>query len=302
MMRAGNELMKLTRKELKLNQAQIGDHLHMTQRTVSRIETGRRSLGVWEYFSLMSMIGRPTEDLSPLFLESKELKDYNTYIELKRLLRENRFKELRDALPEFEKGLISRQSFIVQFIAFIKIFVDESISHEQAIDDLYDVLRMSIKNFDKSRIKEYRFTHNEIWILSGIALKLEYSGRNSEAIELYKDLVESRGNSSATDEDKSRIFPALISNLSTLLGRDGKYEEALKYCKDAHEICIKYNNLRMIPTIMYNMACCYRLLGEEEQIYQTYFLRAYHIAHAIEDKDFMELTKNEAEDFGFTDL
>ena len=302
MMRAGNELLKSIRRELKMSQEEMGEHLVMNQRTVSRIERGERNLSVWEYFTLMSMIGKPTEDLSPLFLESKELNDYNTYIELKRLLKDNRYEEIKDILPEFDKGLTSRQPFIVQFIAYIKIFVDESISHDEAIDGLYDVMRMSIKNFDKNKVKEYHFSYNEIYILFGIALKLEYLERNSEAIELYKDLAESRGNSSATDEDKSRIFTALMSNLSTLLGRDGKYEEALKYCKDAHEICIKYNNLRMIPKIMYNMACCYRLLGEEEELYQTYFLRAYHIAHAIENKELVEVLKNEAKDFGFTDL
>ena len=302
MMRAGSELLRLARKELGMSQFEMSQHLHITQRTISRVETGVRNLSVWEYFTLMSMLGRPTEDLSPLFLESKELKDYNTYMELKRLIRDNRYDEIREILPEFEKGLTSRQPFIVQFIAFVKIFVDESISHEQAIDDLYDVLRMSIKDFDKSKVKEYHFTYNEVYILFGIALKLEYLGRNSEAIEIYKDLAESRGNSSATDEDKSRIFTALIFNLSSALGREGKYEEALEYCKDAHELCIKYGNLRVVPRIMYNMACCYRLLGEEEQIYKTYFLRAYHTAHAIENKELMRVLKNEAKDFGFTDL
>jgi tetratricopeptide (TPR) repeat protein len=302
MLRAGNELMKLVRERLDLNQSQLGEHLHMTQRTVSRIETGKRSLTLWEYFSLMEMAGKPTEDLSPLFLDSRELKDYNTYKELKGLIRDGRFSEIRDILPSLEKGLISKQPFITQFVAFVKIFVDEKMPPDDAINELYRTLAMSIKSFDKNRVMECRFTYNEIYILFAIAMKLESMGRVSCAIDLYKNLVESRGSALATDEDKAALFPALMFNLSNLLGKSGRYEEALKYCESAREICIKYNNLRYIPRILYNIACINRLTGEERQIYQTYFIRAYHVARAIGDKEFISITKSEAEKFGFTNL
>ena len=302
MIRAGNELMKMVREKLKLNQAQMGEHLHMTQRTVSRIETGKRDLGVWEYFSLMQMAGMPTEDLSPLILESRELKDYNAYRELKKLLMDARFSEAKAILPKFERDLISEQPFILQFVAFAKIYIDEEMPHELAIDGLYGALSMSVKSFDENRLAEYRFTYNEICILTGIAMRLEFLGKLDCAITLYKALVNSRGNALATEEDKAALYPALMFNLSTLLGKSGKYKEALSYCKDAHGISIKYNKLQLVPRILHNMASCYRLIGEEEQIYKTHFIRAYHVAHAVEDSDAIAEIKKDAEKFGISNF
>jgi len=302
MIRAGNELMKLVREKLGMTQAQMGEQLHMTQRTVSRIETGVRELGVWEYFSLMEMAGTPTEDLLPLILESNELKDYNTYKELKRLLRDWQLSEIRDILPEFEKGLTSKQLFIVQFVEFVKIFVDKEMPHEEAIEKLYEILRMSIKEFESCAIPKYRLNYNEIHIIFGIAMKLELVSKIDCAISLYKSVVESRDNALATDEDKAVLFPALMHNLSNVLGKLGRYEESLRYCEIARESCISLKNYRLIPNILYNMACCCRLMGEEEQIYQTYFIRAYHSAHAMGNKIIADITKKEAEKFGIFNL
>jgi len=95
----------------------------------------------------------------------------------------------------------------------------------------------------------------------------------------------------------------LMFNLSTMLGRSEKYKESLKYCTDALEICREYNNLRYVPWILYNMASCYRLQGEEVQIYKTHLVRAYHCAYAIGDKEATQVIKDDAEkSFGIVDL
>jgi len=294
--------MKQVREILGLSQEQMAEHLHVTQRTVSRVELGERDLGVWEYFALMDMAGKPTEDSLPLLLDSSELKDYNTYKDLKRLLRDRQYAEIREILPKFEKGKISKQPHIIQFVEFVKIVIDEELSSKEALAKLYEVLGMSIKNFDEERVSECRFTHSEIYILTSIAMKLEEMGKFSCAIGLYKDLIESRGNALATDEDKSAMFPALMYNLSRLLGKSERYVEALKYCNDAHGIIMKYKNYRMLPNILYHMAYYSLAVGEEEEIYQTHFIRAYHVAHAMDNKEIMRLTKKVAEKFGYTDL
>jgi len=302
MIRAGNELMKIVREKLKLSQEEMGEHLHMTQRTVSRIETGKRNLGVWEYFSLMEMAGKPTEDVSPLILESRELKDYSAYRELKRLLRDARFLEAKEILHEFEKGTISKQPFILQFIAFANIYVDEEMPHQEAIDKLYEILRMSINDFETCNIPAYRLTFNEIYIICAIAMRLECVGKIDCSIILYKALVDSRGNALATCEDKATLYPALMYNLSRLLGVSGMHKESLSYSKDAYGLCIKYDNLRLVPKLLYNMACSNRLLGEEEKIFQTYFIRAYHTAHALQNHEIIDISKREANKFGLSDL
>ena len=302
MIKTGNDLMKMVRKELGLNQAQMAERMHMAQRTLVRIETGERNLGILEYFLLMQILGAPTEDLLPLLLESKELKDYYTYKKLKNILKDWNIEEIENTLHKLENTPISKQPFVAQFISFVKISIDEQMPHEQALKELYETLSMSIRSFDEARVKYCRFTYVEICILLGISSKLEALGKPSCAIDIYKDLLESRSNSLTTDEDKAMFLPAILFNLSNVLGRTKKYKESLSYCMRAHEICISYENYRLVPNILYNMACCYRLLGEEEKIYQAYFIRAYHSARAMENKEMIDVTKKEAEKFGILNM
>ena len=302
MITAGSEILKQTRKQLGLSQAEIGEHLHTDQRNISRIERGEKGLAPFEYFALMQMAGTPTEDLSPLFLQSKELKDFKMYKHLRRLLRDKCYSEIREILPEFEEGRASKQPFISQYIEFLKIAADEEIPHEQAIDRLYEVLAMSIKNFEKDNIAKYHFTYNEVSILIHIGMRLEFMDKKSCAIDLYKGLIENRGRILVSGEDKAKIFPALMFNVSTLLGKSERYEEALKYCQDAHAICKEHESYRLIPQILYNTACCYRFMGEEKHLYQTYFRRAYHVAHAFGNSKVLDILIKEAKDFGLSDL
>ena len=92
-------------------------------------------------------------------------------------------------------------------------------------------------------------------------------------------------------------------NISTMLGRIGEYKESLKYCEEAIDISTEYNNLRVVPWLLYNMASCHRMLGEEEQIYRTYLVRAYHCACAFKDFEAAQIIKIDASnDFGIDDL
>jgi len=302
MIRAGNELMKMLREDMEMSQEQLGDHLHMSQRTISRVETGKRDLGVWEYIALMQMAGTPTDDLSPLLLDSNELKDYRTYRELVKLVRDKKYAEVRGKLPDFKKNLASKQGIVLQFIAFARIISDEEMPPEQAIEELYEALSMSIKNFDHEKAGKYRYTYNEIIILIEIGMKLEKIGKSDITITIFKALIESKGNAFATDSDKAALYPALMYNLCVSLGRADRFKEALSYCEDAYGISIKYNNFRLIPKIVYYLGYFNYMLGEEERVYRTFYTRAYHAAYALGDRETAAIIKEEAGKIGLEDL
>ena len=64
----------------------------------------------------------------------------------------------------------------------------------------------------------------------------------------------------------------------------------------AIKICRECSNLLYVPIILYNMANCLHLLGEEEQIYKPHIIRAYHCAYAIGDTRIAQIIKKDAED------
>ena len=129
------------------------------------------------------------EDLWLLYLESQEFEDYRKYRLVKRLLRDKKLNEAKDALAELEQGLLSKQPFIKQFIALAKIEVDTAMPNEQAVKELYKAIFMSKPSFDISKISDYRINYNEICIITLIANKLDTQGKVREAIAITKDLI-----------------------------------------------------------------------------------------------------------------
>ena len=299
----GGELIKKMRKFMGISQEELAERMHISTRHLSRIETGDQDIDIWQFISLVEVLGMPTEDYWLLYLGSQEFEDYRKYKNVKRLLRDKKLIEAKDALAELEQGFLSKQPFIQQFIALAKIETDTAMPSEQSVDELYHAIHMSKPNFDISKTSEYRLNYNEICIITLIANKLNEQGKVREAVTITKDLIANRRNINATEEDKASFSPVLMFNISTMLGRNGEYKESLKYCTEALEISREFNNLRVIPWILYNMASCYRFLGEEEQIYKTHLVRAYHCANAIGDFNAAKQIKSDAEkDFGIYDL
>lgn len=74
------------------------------------------------------------------------------------------------------------------------------------------------------------------------------------------------------------------------------FDESLDVCEQAQKVSIRYNNLRYIPNILYNIANGKNAKGEEEHVVKTYVLRAYHCVCAIEAFKVAEMIKTDAKE------
>jgi len=300
---SGKELIKQIRNDMGLSQREMAERLQISPRQLSRIEKGESDIDLWQFMALAEALGLPSADFWLLYLETNEYDDYRTYHKIRRFLRNNMLDEAKGLLTKFEESSLSDHPFIRQFVAYAKVTVDREIPYEQAIDELYKAMHLSRPNFDVNKISEYRMTYNEINIAIGIAHRYSLTGELEKSIAITESIIESRESIRATEDDKAALFPTLMYNLSNQYGKVGKYKESLKYCYSALEVCREYNNLRLVPRILKNMASGYKLLGEEEQIYRTHLIRAYHCAFAIGDTAFAnKLKENAEEDFGITNL
>jgi len=294
-----NELLKNMRNEIGISQAEMAEHLHVSERHLQRVESGKASIDIWQFMAMLEILGQPTEDFWLLYLDTKEYEEYRIYRRIKRLLQDREYEKIREILPKFEEGLLSEQFFIRQFIARVKLVMDKDTPHEQILEKLYEAIKMSKPDFAESKIVEYRLTYNEVGIIIEIAGRFAKIGNRDKSIELTKALVENRENLRASDEDKAALLPALLSNLSTMLGKAGRYKESLKICEKALEVCREYHRFRFIPNILHNIASGHKCLGEEEQIYKPHLIRAYHCAYAMGYNDVALRIKEDAEeDFG----
>ena len=293
-MRINGNLLKKMRKDLGISKKEFANRLFVSERHVGRMESGQADINLWQFKSIMESLKLPSEDFWMLFLDTKEYESYRTYKHLKTLLRELKFEEVMDILPEFEASLLSKQSYISQFVAYAKTRADRGMPNKQAVEELHKVLRMSMPKYDEAKVKEYRLTYNEVSIISEIANRLSAMGEMERSINLTKDLISSRGGSRTTEEDRKVLFPALFSNLGIRLGKAGRYKESLEVCNEALDISIKSNNLWLVPDILYTIASGLHKIGEGKDMYKPYLVRAYHTALAHRKTNVAETIKKDA--------
>jgi len=273
------------RKEMGLSQEEMAEQLFISVRQLARIESGEAGMDVWQFITTLELLGTPTEDFWLLYLDSGEYTSYRDYKRLKRQLGNGDWSKAKDIIVDIEKGPLVKQPVVMQFIAYVKISIEMAAPSDEAIDDLIKVIQMSKPSFDESKISEYRMSYNEIQIALIMAQCLAALEKHDRAVSIVQSLIDSRKNNRVSEEDKTIILPSLYFVLSGILRRAGRYKEALRACVNAVDACREYNNLRNIPEMLFNMADCYHKLGEEEHIYKTHLVRAYHVAYGIGRND-----------------
>lgn len=295
------EIIKKIRVDLKLSQEEMATRLFIEQKRISRIETGKVKVDIWQLMQMLELLGYPSEDFWLLYLDSEEYEGYRTYRLLKRQLWERDFDKANVTMNNITQRPLAKQPFIAQFLELAKVMLEEKLSHKDAIEELFKAIKLSIPTFDVSKIHEYRLTYNEIYILIEMAGNYSKMEDKDSAICITQAIIESRENSRTSEEDRARLFPALMFNLSNYYGQSGRVKEALKACNQAIEICREYSNFNDVPAILLNTASCHYLLGEQHHIYKTHLLRAYHTAYAHGDFELGKRIKADAKrDFDIT--
>ena len=297
-----NEIIKKMRIESGLSQDDMAVKLSMSQKQISHIETGKSTIDVWQLMSITELFGRPSEDFWLLYLDMDEFEGYRIYKQLKQQIRDEKYDDARATLKELEQNALANRIFIRQFLTYARVKLDESISHEDAIAELEKAIRESNRDFDEEKIGEYKLNYNEIYILSHLATRYSKLSQKERAIKIVKSLIEGRKRSNTTEDDRAKLFPALYFNLSNYLGQIGRIKESLEACEEAIKICREYNSLIYVPKILLNMASGLFLLGEEEHIWKTHLIRAYHAAYAFGNNSLGKEIKKYAKDFFGVDI
>ena len=284
-------IIRSIRKETGLSREDMAEQLFISTRTLARIESGEAGMDVWQFITSMELLGSPSEDFWLLYLDSGEYANYRDYKRLKRQLANGDWSEVRSIIAELEKSLLFKQPLVKQFVAYVKTAMQMDVPPAENMAAFLDVMRMSKPNFDMNKIAEYRMTYNEINIAVGIAECLAALGEPDRAVAMLQDMIEGRDKNRVSEEDKAMLLPFLHFVLCGLLRNSGRHKEALRACNNAVDACREHNNLMRIPEMLVCMEECYHKLGEEEHIYKTHLVRAYHAAYAIGRNDFAVVIK-----------
>jgi len=289
-------IIKTMRKEMGLSQEEMAEQLFISVRQLARMESGEVGMDVWQFITTLELLGAPSEDFWLLYLDSGEYASYRDYRRLRRRLNYDNLSgaKAKDIIADMENSPLIKQPAVKQYVSHAKTYGDTDMPITEKMDRLLEAMYMSKPHFDEDKISEYRMTYNEISIALCIAECYEALGEYDRAISMLQSMISSRERAKVSEEDNELIFSSIYFVLACILRSAGRYKDAVRACDKAIEICREYNNHRNIPAMLFCMADCYYMLGEEELIYKTLLVRGYYTAYAIGRNDIAKAIKTDA--------
>jgi len=291
------------RKELGCTQEDLARHLSITVKRMRSIEKGKEDIGFWELIKVSEYFGQPSEEIWFTCLDSDDYEGYRIYKKLKNSLRNRNLDKAREYLEQLKIHPATKSSFLKQTVAWGDARLNKNLKGKEAYDEFCEILRISIPDFDESKLAEYRLSHQEVRILMCIAKAMNEVGNKEASIYITETLLANRKRLRTSEEDEAVFLPVLCFNLSSNYGRLDRYEEALRVAESGLDICKEYNNFWHVPSLLLNIAYSHYFLGEKEPVYKTLLIRAYHCAFALGRDELAENIKKYAkEEFGIKDF
>jgi tetratricopeptide (TPR) repeat protein len=140
---------------------------------------------------------------------------------------------------------------------------------------LDEAICITIHEFDERKVDKYILRHYEVEIVIAMAELYARDGESGKAIHLLKKLAEGVKKNHVDEREKAVSLSPIFYNLTNYLGLSGNYEETLKICDEAMEICIKNNVSWELPLFAFNKACALHFLNRldecEKLLRQAYY-------------------------------
>lgn len=136
-------------------------------------------------------------------------------------------------------------------------------------------------------------TFDEIRILSGIAVTEYETGNTENAVTLMFYLKDYMNRKNIDLEEKAKLYPMILYNLSNLMGKEQHDELAYTLCEEGIDFCIQNGKLTVLPFLIFNKGYSLAKMNRRKEAV-PYMRQACTIFEAIKDQEKADLCKKEA--------
>ena len=278
----GGSIIKNLRSNMGISQEELAKRLHISQRELSRVESGKKELDWLEFILAFGALGHFSDNFWIMYLDYEEFTDYLQYQSIRKHFANNRLAEARDEFSKFRESQLAKHDFMRQFTMACG-FILGAMDDDRRMQGLYDALNISIFGFDVTKIESYGFNYNEIIIVNELALVHSRLGNAEIAIDMLQGIavgLESK-RLRISHQEKEMIFPAPLVNLFRLLVQTNRYDEAVNICRIALDIGRELYIFHFHPETTFALAISLMHTGKPQDEYLPLLVRAYHGACGI---------------------
>lgn len=163
----------------------------------------------------------------------------------------------------------------------------------QARELLLEALRLTVSDFDITRIDNFHYTQEETELINKIAITYTMEGDRKNAIAVYQRLLDYIQENNRQLSRYANQATMVAFNYARELDVDGQYDEAVRVAELGREAAVQYGYYQFLPGLLHIMAQCWHYLGENEKSKELYF-QAFYMYKAFEERHNLEILKKDA--------
>ena len=223
------DMIKLTREAMGITQEELCDTICSVQ-TLSKIENGKVKVKKATYQQLMEKMGRNgAKDYSVLSTENFDLLDI--MVEVDNAIFRKEYEYAEERLTVLKAGLSMDEDINYIYVRESEILIDSGlhrISKEEKLEELEELVKLSVPDYKKYIYKAYPFMRTEIVLLMNIGSAYGALGQSQMAIDIYYMLIRSMNTGYMKREDTVQLTVMMISNIARYYGGLGQRNTAIR--------------------------------------------------------------------------
>jgi len=298
------ELLKNLRKKQGLNQEDFAEEIGVSTRQLSRMETDKVDISVSEFLSIMNKFNVKIEDLKLLYMDSKDYKWFLHYEDARNHFARVEYDAFHEEIKKMMGSPFWEDPHLQQFIAFVKMSEEvaqkgvetDEIYQEKDVETLYNMISLTIKDFNEEKISDYLLTYHELYIIVRYSEALSHVGEYERAINVAKALLNNKTTKAASWRENDYLHFAVAASLTDVYRNAKMYTEALDNAMELFRLCIRKNLLHNMDFLNGRIAWIYKERKEEEAMYLSYFYRAYYWAVLLQDDNAIAFYRRQAKE------
>lgn len=296
-------LIRDARERQKYSQEELSYGI-CTPSTLSRIENGIQIPGKKILQGLFQRLGI-IDQIHDICLSKAEMEQYEMEQHLIRCLGKKEYGKAEQLVCTLEEIIQKKpysgysRNMEQQYLCFARVLIckNQGESAQKILEQLLEVIQMTIPEFDGLHIRTRLLTYQEISILNNIACSYHAMGDTHDAFHLLFELKEYMEKHPMNGQELSVKYPMILQNLSSWLGQEGYYQDALALCQKGIDFCIEYGKMHTFPMLLCNKACALAELGQIEMS-KEFFDMSTAVFLAVGQRERAEQVKKYAQNYG----
>lgn len=264
--------------------------------TLSRIERGKQEPSSGILGVLLQRLGI-NEDQLAVLLGPKDFEISDLQKEIVALNSQKEYEKAAEKIRRLEQLVEPTDKITQQFILRSKALVYFPEDYPPSRELLLQALSLTLPDFDFDHISDYLLGIEEVKILNQLANSYSEAGDRRFAIHIYRQLFEDPRKRLFNIEAELTLLPLLAYNYSRLLGLERRYEEEIEIATLGQKTCIKYNKCQYLGSLLLNISCALRELGQDKES-RSKLIDSFYAYHLMGDESSCNLIIQYAQNNG----